>query len=38
MMMIALHFVIQFENFSDSNMCIMQWPASDYFLKFSPYN
>lgn len=39
-LMIALHFVLEFENIFDSNMCILQWPVSgcSLVLGFSPYN
>lgn len=40
LMVIALHFVLQFGNISESNIYLMQWPASDYslVLGLSPHN
>ena len=32
LMLMALHIVLRFENVSDSNMYIMQWPAPEYCL------
>ena len=39
-MLMALYVILQFENVSDSNMYIMQWPAAEYclVLGFSQYN